>query len=700
MLLGLMLIFFQDVQAIFDLAQSEPEKALVLAQEAWSNPSHPNREEVGLALVTIHRKLDHWEEMKTIIEALLDGDFSSDTKIQALTRFAAMARETRDQDAFPHIEEHYQKLKGSLAKNEPTSKLYAEMGSMFLKNAQFSKAETYLAEGLKVTPDTSETKIELHSNLGVSFAQQGKLHDGLEHMILAEKLYQTLKGEESINYIKNIGGIMVYLEKWEDSIAYTERALRLAGSTPSQTVVSLYNNLGTAQLNLKQTEAARASFQRGLDMAKSLNYQSLSLLNNMGFLLIDEKEFQKALPYLLEAEKAHEASKAFENLAIARKNIGQAYQGLGQYEKAGTYFQSSYDLYAEHDLRSNRLELFPVFIENWIHLGNYRKAYELMKEYKALNDESTALAAKVEVEDLQSKYELEKKEKELIQATHAQQSQAIVISELEKEKQIQKQIRWYLMVGLFAAMAMLLLLFRSLRFRKQAHYVLSEKNSHIEKQKVDLESLNEMLKQQSYEDALTGLKNRRCFDLIMEDEQKKMARAIQNNSVKPMLFILADLDHFKSINDTYGHHVGDRVLQLFSNCLKEAARASDITVRWGGEEFLWVCRDAAFEDGPRLCDRLREILAKKAGTVPEVSVPITVSLGFATYPFLPTSSELIHSLKVADMALYRAKSGGRDGWVGYQNQQPMEKTPTSQDLEESAKQGLFDLTKSPHLSLA
>ena len=73
MVLGLIFIFFQDVQSIFDLAQTEPEKTLVMAQEAWSNPSHPNREEVGLALVTIHRKLDHWDEMKAIILVLLDG---------------------------------------------------------------------------------------------------------------------------------------------------------------------------------------------------------------------------------------------------------------------------------------------------------------------------------------------------------------------------------------------------------------------------------------------------------------------------------------------------------------------------------------------------------------------------------------------------------------------------------------------------
>ena len=169
-----------------------------------------------------------------------------------------------------------------------------------------------------------------------------------------------------------------------------------------------------------------------------------------------------------------------------------------------------------------------------------------------------------------------------------------------------------------------------------------------------IEAKNQILEELALTDPLTGLPNRRSIELWAARQLSGAARHGFSFWV-----ILADLDHFKVINDTYGHDAGDQVLIRFAEILKGNTRKSDISGRIGGEEFLQVLTHAD-EDGVRLiAERLRKKLAAEEIDIGEQTVKVTVSLGVAGFQgkAAPSFSDL---LKMADAALYRAKRAGRN----------------------------------------
>jgi len=123
--------------------------------------------------------------------------------------------------------------------------------------------------------------------------------------------------------------------------------------------------------------------------------------------------------------------------------------------------------------------------------------------------------------------------------------------------------------------------------------------------------------------------------------------------------VMMDLDHFKRVNDTYGHLAGDAVLLKLAAIAMDSLRAEDTLARYGGEEFAIVCRGITGAQGIMLAERLRQIVERTAFEHDGVTIPITVSLGVAAIPDVDveTSEGLI---SIADAALYRAKNGGRN----------------------------------------
>lgn len=189
-----------------------------------------------------------------------------------------------------------------------------------------------------------------------------------------------------------------------------------------------------------------------------------------------------------------------------------------------------------------------------------------------------------------------------------------------------------------------------------------------------LEKANEALQDASMVDPLTGLKNRRFLGLSMPDELARVNRQYRGNDParsgvnKTMLFFMVDLDHFKSINDTYGHAAGDIVLQQTSTALRNACRDADFVVRWGGEEFLIVAnnsdRNFAGVLANNLIKAMRELRFELGNGV---VLECTCSLGFSAYPVIESAPEAHSwedSVKIADQCLYAAKRSGRDAWVG------------------------------------
>ena len=124
---------------------------------------------------------------------------------------------------------------------------------------------------------------------------------------------------------------------------------------------------------------------------------------------------------------------------------------------------------------------------------------------------------------------------------------------------------------------------------------------------------------------------------------------------------MIDIDHFKLVNDTYGHAAGDLVLQQLSQCLRTTARKEDSVCRWGGEEFLIVCPSVGAQECVQLAERLRKLVEKMQINIDGTAIQVTISAGVASWS--PDSTHVEQLLGVADKALYEAKNNGRNKTV-------------------------------------
>jgi len=187
----------------------------------------------------------------------------------------------------------------------------------------------------------------------------------------------------------------------------------------------------------------------------------------------------------------------------------------------------------------------------------------------------------------------------------------------------------------------------------------------------DLAAAYQRIEEASLTDPLTGLRNRRFLEQAIQADLELCARRHRQQPPEPasdLMLLMLDLDHFKQVNDVYGHAAGDAVLTQTARVLTACMRASDYVVRWGGEEFLLVARFVDRAQGALLAEKIRQAVADHPFALPDGSVlRKTVSIGYAAYPFVPglPGAVTLESLqRIADTALYAAKRSWRDAWVG------------------------------------
>lgn len=153
-------------------------------------------------------------------------------------------------------------------------------------------------------------------------------------------------------------------------------------------------------------------------------------------------------------------------------------------------------------------------------------------------------------------------------------------------------------------------------------------------------------------DKLTGIYNRRAFDIIIDQTLKDFQR-----KAAPLSIILFDLDHFKRVNDTYGHQAGDKVIQTTVETAARTIRSNDSLFRWGGEEFLIVLKECGLGDAMKAAEKIREAVASQSAVYQKQQISVTISLGVTEYTPYDTRDTL---LKRADNALYSAKANGKN----------------------------------------
>ena len=189
---------------------------------------------------------------------------------------------------------------------------------------------------------------------------------------------------------------------------------------------------------------------------------------------------------------------------------------------------------------------------------------------------------------------------------------------------------------------------------------LQENNQQLRQQATELQSLNEELRRLTITDPMTGLHNRRHFDAIMETD---LALSRRHNEVSSIIII--DLDHFKNINDTFGHKTGDRVLIHVANILKSNLRKTDAICRIGGEEFAVISRRAGIEDAMTVGEKLRKAVEMNPLQAGKNCISLTISIGISSLPSTKQNTQPDDIFRKADAALYFSKEHGRNRVTHY-----------------------------------
>jgi len=193
--------------------------------------------------------------------------------------------------------------------------------------------------------------------------------------------------------------------------------------------------------------------------------------------------------------------------------------------------------------------------------------------------------------------------------------------------------------------------------RKRAEQALLEANRQLEVQLRHIHELHEQMREQAIRDDLTGVHNRRYF---VEVAERELERARRHGAA--LSLVMMDIDHFKNVNDLYGHPTGDLALKAVGSMLSETTRLGDLAFRLGGEEFAVLLVGMGHDGALERAETWRSTLAEMTVPADGTTLRLTASFGVAT--FAPQSGTLVELMKLADTRMYRAKTLGRDRVIG------------------------------------
>lgn len=194
--------------------------------------------------------------------------------------------------------------------------------------------------------------------------------------------------------------------------------------------------------------------------------------------------------------------------------------------------------------------------------------------------------------------------------------------------------------------------------KERTHALIDMNKALIEAHKTkdtviqELKETKKVLEEMAIKDPLTHLYNRRYMMGQLENELERYERY-----ATPFTLIIGDIDHFKGVNDSYGHDCGDFILQEISRDLQESLRKIDVLCRWGGEEFLVLLPETSLKAGGLVAERMRSSVGQKTYNFKETALHVTMTFGVATNVDYKTIEALI---KAADDALFVGKDQGRD----------------------------------------
>lgn len=499
----------------------------------------------------------------------------------------------------------------------PRIRYYANnvMTSIYRANSQFEVALQRGLAALSALAETNDSRTEIRR---ISLTREiTSIHADLKNYSEALVLVKrNIANAELIELFEEIpylllqqGFIESQMQRYDDSIATHRRAIDLSAQLGNTTVAMLsLNNIGSTYIELERYQEARATLQEAAQFAH----------------LVTEND--RVLSYLV----------AF-NLGYIDVFEGNTEAGIARVE-------SSYEQLVPLYTNAEKADLLEYLAKAYARAEMYQKQAEALMQQRELRAEIFNAEREKSLAELQNRYEAADRlqQIELLEQRNALQERVI------ENKRLQTQIFVLFAIVVIFGLILMIMLYRAAR-----------------RANLRLKDANKQLEFHSLRDPLTALLNRRALQEKMAKRPSAERRA--NPQPYPDALLLLDIDYFKRINDKFGHAAGDVVLKAVSERLLTVSRASDMVIRWGGEEFLLYLHNMNPAALPEFTERVLHTIADGTVDFEGKSIQVTTTAGFVSLPFAGVAESELNwekALQIADMALYIGKVHGRNRAYG------------------------------------
>ncbi|MDN7138742.1 diguanylate cyclase [Pseudidiomarina sp. 1ASP75-14] len=511
-------------------------------------------------------------------------------------------------------------------------------------NEKFDKASTRVERILELLPRVSNVRIRFHANHLVARILQNNndTSDALEYLLAAQALLPLTEaqGQQRRRHFLSLhlARIQANLGRWAASMATAENAIEDTRRTgirthlPDLYLVRAYSK----QYQNGPSQSIVDAFLEAAQVARDMGNARVEMLsyNNAGATKLHLNELNDATQYLQQGLVIARRIGNINERSVTEFNLGYIKVLQEQYDAGITEMLAAAEVFNGFALKREQAILLTHIARAYELAGRYQEQAETLKKQAALRQEVAETQREQQINELQVRYEAAEKSYEI----KLLEQQA----ELQRQELASQERKQDFVVLAGAFMLVLLIVFAGVyRKTRKLNLLLNKANAELQ--------------EQSLRDPLTGLHNRRAiYDRLLRDEQRIYTG---NHAV----FIL-DIDHFKTINDKYGHSIGDEVLIEFGRRLKQATRSSDMAIRWGGEEFLLILENVQTEQVMQVARKLLTEIGEKPFHTSAGRLHITLSGGCTV---MTSAKEQMppnwdDTVRLVDELLYQAKNEGRN----------------------------------------
>jgi len=470
----------------------------------------------------------------------------------------------------------------------------------------------------------------------------GAIANATEALKLADAVGKPWRRAQTLS---NLAFIYHQAQQLDQARQHSEKSLAEASLDPSPALLyDVYTTRGIVLQTLGLVDGAQQAKQAALDAARQAGSDTLTALalGNFADFHLNQGSYTQALKFSEEALSLALATQHVDYELLSRHNRGIAKIGLRRVEEGKREVLAAL---ARDEQRGADTTVANAWMELGMHLeraGDLSAAAEAFHQHRRKIDKVLRDETRKTLLETQESYEDERraKEIELLNRDNSLKTEQLRARDL--------QLRLWAALGGCIVLSAVLLGLAYQRIRK-TNRALAHSNA--------------ALKMASERDPLTGLANRRHF-------QAAIKRLADKGKLSGTVFLI-DIDHFKRINDQHGHAAGDTVLVEIARRLQATLRDEDLVVRWGGEEFLILVNTREVSYASTLAQRLLDQIATPAVRHGAQQIPVTASIGFASFPIAPLDVAVNweRAIDLVDTVMYLAKAHGRNKAYGIESMQ-------------------------------